>query len=1323
MVTARFSGAFQQVVFLVATLVVVVTPEMRAEVESVKPNEAEAVDLRLRFTWGGGEPAVWMGRIWIESGSDNDDRRKGTNGPSKSIIDVDPVGQNIASCRTFHHRPTEVTIRSTSTCQNEAVDITIRAAVSANVKVVLDRIDALTSASKEPQPVTIPISKLVTGRHTSDLDSEGNRLTVQRVHGDRLRVDIQREHLVFSPREPWTIQVQPHVLGTSFPASATLHATIKRARSMDELWSEHQQFAIDGSGEIQGAATVAVPVPDREGVYDLELSVVRPRPRSLIPVVERVVDRVVQFVVVSDAAPDGVDRGWRKAPEWEFDPTEHRLFPLPRLVDVSARNALKPSLPRILNSRGAKTVERLDDFWTELPVEGWQAYLLPLTHVGEPHILEVEYPGDVRQNLGVSLVEPHAPNAGDGTSTAGVDGMIRVELPAEGRQRYRLIFWPKTKHPYVVFTNHHDSQPAVYGSFRVFRRDGRLPAVSVDDLLPPSSRRTAVARFSKPTFWQTFGATDRFDDESGHAYSDWVTFYEGAQRLIDYVRYLGYDAITITSMCDGSAIFPTDGVRSAAKYDTGRFFSNGQDPVCKDVLELLFRLCDRSGVRLIPVLELSSPIESLEQAEPADGIRFRESASQRPGYNPLDLRVRSAMVEFVDRVARRYGTHASFGGLGLTMNRRTATHMPNASSGGDPATVASFIREVGATGKWSVGSLADHERMLGESHYRDLWLRWRATQLQSMYRSMASSVIQSTSGRPNGASEDGSNPAKLYLMMDELTSEPRFGRSLVPRLSNAASLADAMLEIGLQWDNDAVDDGVVLLRPHRLEPLATIAGQGPLWSMNESTDLDQIVGSSRGSSFFHVAERKPLVQFASQVPFGPTVRDASMVSQPLPAGSVSRRHLVQCLAKRDTDIWVDGGQTMVRDQHDWLAPIVDVFRRLPKEPFETVEAATRLGAQLTVRRLSRDGVTYVYVVNSSPWAVSIRVQLEMVGGELKPLTPYHTPGRLTAGDDGMWWEFTMQPFDVVGGILTTDDVTFSRVTADVPENALAELRSEMAELSARVSSLVHPRQRAFHENPDFEASELLGWFATQDADVQIDVASDTAHAGRQSLRITSGAPVAWVRSKPFSITDSGRLLLRVWARHDGNDPPRLRLMGESETTEGTFIRQVELPMSVDAAKQWRPYDLWIDDIPVAVKDMRFGIDVLGAGQVWLDDAQAFDLNFSRGERNELSKFIALADLKLRQGRLGDCRESLDQYWSRFLMAYVSPDTGRVARVTDGANGAPLPPTSNRANLPSNQRPSNGPPPAADIEEGAEDSEVESMSALDRLRRLVPSWRR
>ena len=356
--------------------------------------------------------------------------------------------------------------------------------------------------------------------------------------------------------------------------------------------------------------------------------------------------------------------------------------------------------------------------------------------------------------------------------------------------------------------------------------------------------------------------------------------------------------------------------------------------------------------------------------------------------------------------------------------------------------------------------------------------------------------------------------------------------------------------------------------------------------------------------------------------------------------------------------------------------------------------------------------------------------------ELKALTPYKRPGALKVDSDGVWWECTMEPFDVVAGVLTRDDVTFGQTYHELPEEVATNMRAEIAELSKRISALANPREISLGENSSFEVAdgeskEVLGWLSTQDPDVEIRV-DQTAHSGESSLRISSRAPVAWLRSKQFTVPQTGRMLFRIWARPEAGIAPRLRLLAESTTPSQAFARQVELAIPPDSDGQWRPYDLWINDLPTTVESLRVGVDVLGSGTVWLDDAQAFDLTFSRRERNELSKIIALADFQLREGRIGDCRTSLDQYWMQYIRSYVTADDTRVARapiarpvpaVSLETSPSPDPKPNKDQNLLPKPTPNSGKVQQTTSDESQPSALPKTSSAFEKLRRFVPGFRR
>ena len=85
-----------------------------------------------------------------------------------------------------------------------------------------------------------------------------------------------------------------------------------------------------------------------------------------------------------------------------------------------------------------------------------------------------------------------------------------------------------------------------------------------------------------------------------------------------------------------------------------------------------------------------------------------------------------------------------------------------------------------------------------------------------------------------------------------------------------------------------------------------------------------------------------------------------------------------------------------------------------------------------------------------------------------------------------------------------------------------------------------------------------------------------------------------------------------------------------------------------------------DDLPLdGLSQMRVRLDLMGAGEVWVDDVQLFDLAFNESELRALYKLLTLADLNLQNGQVGDCMKLLNGYWPRFPHAERAAPAGRA----------------------------------------------------------------
>ena len=86
----------------------------------------------------------------------------------------------------------------------------------------------------------------------------------------------------------------------------------------------------------------------------------------------------------------------------------------------------------------------------------------------------------------------------------------------------------------------------------------------------------------------------------------------------------------------------------------------------------------------------------------------------------------------------------------------------------------------------------------------------------------------------------------------------------------------------------------------------------------------------------------------------------------------------------------------------------------------------------------------------------------------------------------------------------------------------------------------------------------------------------------------------------------------------------------------------------------------VRDLPEGLSGVSLHFELTEAGEVWIDDVQVSDLEFSDNERIELSKLIALAEYKRASGEVADCLRILDGYWPRFLASYVPRSTTPLA---------------------------------------------------------------
>ena len=607
---------------------------------------AGEIDAHIRIAWGGGEPRPWQGTIQLSGGT---------------LSEVVPLGlepdapgsMQVAAADTIRIHPRSP--RSYDGCD-------LRVQGPENAKLIV----TMWAAGSPPAgAVEVPLAKVLRSFAQFDLDEHQNRLLAQRSPGDVLRVSFDRASLVFEPGERFDLEVQPNVPDFAPGATYSLAAAVERARTGEDSWNKDFDVRVDSSGH-GGAVPLAIPLPTAEGVYEVKLHLYPPK-RPLTSSLVRgkpLAARKVQLVVLAPVKTlDRQPAAWQSV--LDFDPASPKWWE--RLAPRLPAWTRLPSLPHPVESGPVRTRNHLKRTWVELPVGAWQAYPLSVAAPGTPHMLEVEYPSDWEQTLGISLIEP---NAAGQVGPIGLDSGVDVSPPEPGNtpelRRHRLVCWPQSRTPYVLVVNRRSDRPALVGRINLLAGPRELPAANIPQ--PNFAARTLAAYYDKPLVAENFSASEAVDPINRRHLDDWQTFYEAGQRLVETLQYGGYNALVITVACEGSAIYPSQLLEPTPKYDTGVFFESGQDPVRKDVLELLMRLCDRSGIQLIPAVQFSGPLPALEAERLAggpaalglepigpDGRTWLARRNLQGGvgvyYNALDPRVQRAMQAVIGELA------------------------------------------------------------------------------------------------------------------------------------------------------------------------------------------------------------------------------------------------------------------------------------------------------------------------------------------------------------------------------------------------------------------------------------------------------------------------------------------------------------------------------------------------------------------------------------------------------------------------------------------------------------------------------------------------
>lgn len=1286
---------------------------------------ADDLDLRLRIAWGGAQRSTWSGTISIDGGT--------LSRLSVLGIENDVPGGVWLERNVVH-------IRAGTPRDYGGVDVSVVAPDDARLTVRLRSGAAANESSTETE-----LGKLIDGNHRTTLDAAGNYLLITRAPGDRLRLTVDRPHVVYAPGEAISLRarVSPEVLADE--QSFQLVAEVIQARGGERL--HEQRSTVTRDELIQQSVPIPLQAPREEGVYEARLVLRRPpglRDR-FVPGTPAIVERQIQFVVFDP-------HGGKPAPaiEWQQSSSVDLANPnwaarLPRWWGLGRL----PGVPARPPSNVAHRSERISGtsalvlpptrqsaasplgvaaaFPPTKAERAWCAVPMSVDAPGSPHLVTIDLPAGQVNQVGLAILEPNAagfvyPVTRDFGVFSSCDGSDESStrqsaLPRAGGAwlTKKFLFWPKTESPMLLLTNEHPEEAARIGVVRLYR--ARVGETRFAESLPSEDRRIAAVMVDRPWLVESLGAPEALDVPNNQSVDDWRTFYDAALRLVDYVQLGGYNAAVLSIFADGSTIYPSEILQSTPRYDTGILASTAQDPMRKDFVELLLSAFDRAGLFVFVGLEFASPLPELERLARgtrgqqsgiewigADGRTWKEhrGGAAAPRYNLLNERVQEAMLRVVREVVTRYDAHPSLAGVAVQLAGNGYAQLLEPKWGFDDNTVRRFEQETGIAvpGNGPQRFAVRAHFLLGEK--RREWVAWRAKVVSGFYAQLRDEV------------HSQKRPRELLLLPTRLIERAEIRARLRPSLIAEANVVQVLYELGLDVKSLAHENGIIFLRPTfdvPPSPLGSVAAEHRVNSASEMDSvLDERAAAGEVVSYLSLTRNRRLASFDQQNLFGEGRSFTAPLTQMRPGGNERCRALAHALAARDVAVFVEGGQTLVTEMDDRQRRALEIFRKLPSGGCETTKERQQ---PVTVRTYRTDREVFVCLVNESAWAHDVTVLIEAPAGtQLLELGTSRGP-QTAAGDPALFeWPIELPGYGIRAARISSAAARIVKTVVNPSAAMQAELTSRIADLSRLAEQIAADRPLPVLQNPAFEQArgpeEIPGWQVLNPHGGVVDLDQDQPREGRNAARITSPGPTVSLVSHAFAPPATGRLALTAFIRRSRpSEGVLVRMIIEDAQGGAVYRRHGELSGNgaggtLQVGTEWgqHSYRVRVDDLPLdAPFPVRVRFEVSGKGTVWIDDVQLFDLSFLNepgGARNqpseqlELNLIILEAQKALDDGAYSDCLESLDGYWPKFLTAHVKAPASSV-RVANASS---------------------------DSVESEESREGTSPSVPDRIKRLV-----
>ncbi|MDR1479988.1 MAG: hypothetical protein LBJ00_13720 [Planctomycetaceae bacterium] len=821
----------------------------------------------------------------------------------------------------------------------------------------------------------------------------------------------------------------------------------------------------------------------------------------------------------------------------------------------------------------------------------WNAIPLNLHEIGKPHLIEIDYPLSASQKLEIAVVEAidgeHVVSAESCIHVTETVGQAIASAGSEANNTHKILFWSKTKTPTLLLMNR-TGRNCIFGNVKLYK----ITSDSISRQYKFVPKRLVAGYLNKPEMLLQLASTVEKTDTTPNPNSakitkiparDWQTLYESANRLVEILHWNGFDGVMLNVASNEAILYRSD----SAKLESPR-----------DMLELLHKLFDRETFSLIPAVNFNMRLPKIDsiirnnpqlayellqfdteppsnQSEINVTINNNETDKSKTRYNFLHPIVKETLLNTIREITTRYGTHRSFGGIGVILAHDSHTLLNDPFKSLDDRTIREFTRETGIQiPEAQFAEIRDRIEaraifLRNNNATFDAFVNWRNVKVKEFYQEVVKTIT------------DVRRDARLYLAADTILDRPEVKKFCLPSLPRSGTVLLSQRLLG--YDPALICDipSVTFLRPSRRSPDM----------QNESaavySDFDVV---NTGAQFIR-----------NEISFGTLFFDDFDQSPSVPPSIHNRSRFVKQLAQSDVAMFFDGGNSLLSGENDSLRELLAVFRQLPALPFKTFSypqnqsvytptsatinptpnASTNPSSTLsssassvpdekslqpvTVRYVNNGLGLFVYIVNDAPFEVRVDVGFSVaegagfyeLSGQKKCETRAWNGGRQTGS-------FRVEAYNLTAVYVHDAAAFIENVEVLLPEHicgANGILHKRVKELGQRIQiarsgikwnklnntgfdeergerdfKKTDLPQNILQNSPEhinvsnYEYSEYHGWQAlsTNGASANIDRA--VKHEGNASLRLSSTGTDKniCVSSDPFEIPTTGRLFVSLF---------------------------------------------------------------------------------------------------------------------------------------------------------------------------------------------------